>query len=151
MNRIALAALSTAFLFSASAPAFALSSKECSTKFKAATADGSASGRKYADYRKAECGAGASAMPAAATAAAPEPAPARAAPTARRGATAAPGEVAYPSAIDPRYAKESAGKGRMHTCLDAYKAAKAAGTLGTTKWIQKGGGYYSTCNSRLKA
>jgi hypothetical protein len=58
--------------------------------------------------------------------------------------------VAYPSAIDPKYAKESAGKARMHTCLDSYNAAKAAGTLGDAKWIQKGGGYYSECNKRLK-
>jgi hypothetical protein len=38
----------------------------------------------------------------------------------------------------------------MHTCLDAYNAAKAGGTLGGTKWIEKGGGYYSACNARLK-
>lgn len=37
----------------------------------------------------------------------------------------------------------------MHTCLDSYNAAKAAGTLGDAKWIQKGG-YYSVCNARLR-
>ncbi len=38
----------------------------------------------------------------------------------------------------------------MHTCLDSYNAAKAAGTLGGMKWIEKGGGYYSACNRQLK-
>ena len=35
----------------------------------------------------------------------------------------------------------------MHTCLDQYNANKANGGL---NWIQKGGGYYSECNKRLK-
>jgi hypothetical protein len=38
----------------------------------------------------------------------------------------------------------------MHTCLDGYYANKEANTLKGLKWIQKGGGYYSVCNSRLK-
>ncbi|MCG3102159.1 hypothetical protein MAQ58_22405, partial [Enterobacter sp. DRP3] len=61
-----------------------------------------------------------------------------------------PGSAAYPRAIHPKDAKESAGKARMHTCLDSYNAAKAAGTLGDAKWIQKGGGYYPVCNKQLK-
>ncbi len=63
----------------------------------------------------------------------------------RDGAEARPGAVgmaAFPAKVDPKYASEPAGKQRMHTCLDSYKAAKAAGTLGDLKWIQKGGGYY---------
>jgi hypothetical protein len=38
----------------------------------------------------------------------------------------------------------------MHTCVDQYKANKANNTNGGLKWIQKGGGYYSECNKRLK-
>lgn len=38
----------------------------------------------------------------------------------------------------------------MHTCLDQYHANKAGGGNGGLKWIQKGGGYYSECNKRLK-
>ena len=38
----------------------------------------------------------------------------------------------------------------MHTCVDSYRAAKANNALGGLKWIQKGGGYYSLCNARLK-
>jgi hypothetical protein len=46
-----------------------LSSKECSTKYQAAKAAGTLNGMKWNDFRKAECGAGATA--AAATTAAP--------------------------------------------------------------------------------
>ena len=38
----------------------------------------------------------------------------------------------------------------MHTCLQQYYANKENNALGGLKWIQKGGGYYSLCNSRLK-
>ena len=64
------------------------------------------------------------------------------------------GSAVFPKAIDPKYASESAGKGRMHTCLDQYNANKAvsggAGN-GGMKWIEKGGGYYSACNKGLKS
>jgi hypothetical protein len=33
----------------------------------------------------------------------------------------------------------------------AYKANKASNGNGGLKWIQKGGGYYSECNKRLKS
>ena len=55
----------------------------------------------------------------------------------------------YPTAVSPKYAKETAGKARMHTCLDQYNANKATGANGGMSWIQKGGGYYSTCLKRL--
>ena len=38
----------------------------------------------------------------------------------------------------------------METCLDQYKANKANNGNGGLKWIQKGGGYYSQCNAKLK-
>ena len=49
-----------------------------------------------------------------------------------------------------KYSGESAGKARMQTCLDQYRANKANGGNGGLKWIEKGGGYYSECNKRLK-
>jgi len=66
-------------------------------------------------------------------------------------APAAPaGPAVFPSAVDPKYSKESAGKARMHTCVDQYNANKAANANGGLKWIQKGGGYYSECTKKLK-
>ena len=38
----------------------------------------------------------------------------------------------------------------MHTCLDQYRANKASGANGGLKWIEKGGGFCSECNKRLK-
>lgn len=55
----------------------------------------------------------------------------------------------FPSAVSPKYANETAGKARMHTCLDQYKANKIGVGNGALKWVQKGGGYYSECNKRL--
>lgn len=140
--------------FAATSPVQALTTQECSAKYQAAKTAGTLNGQKWNDFRKANCGADAVATPAAAPAAAPAPAPApkeakkEAAPAA---APAAPsGPAVFPSAVDPKYAKETAGKGRMHTCVDQYNANKATNANGGMKWIEKGGGYYSECNKKLK-
>ena len=142
-------------------PAQALTTQECSAKYKAAKAAGTLGDQKWNDFRKAQCGADATAAPAAAPAAAPGATAAPAAPKAAEAkakkeavpaaAPAAPaGPAVFPSAVDPKYSKESAGKGRMHTCVDQYNANKATNANGGLKWIQKGGGYYSECTKKLK-
>jgi hypothetical protein len=142
--------------WAATAPAQALTMQECSAKYKAAKEAGTLNGQKWNDFRKAQCGADAStaAAPAAAPAPAPAPAAAPAAKEAKTEPSAAPalpsGPAIFPNAIDPKYAKESPGKGRMHTCVDQYNANKATNGNGGLKWIQKGGGYYSECNKHLK-
>ncbi len=147
----------------ATSPAQALTTQECSAKYQAAKTAGTLNGQKWNDFRKAECGAAAMAAPAATPAAAPaapaapkaveaKPKAVEAKPKAPEAATpAAPaGPAMFPTAIDPKYSKESAGKGRMHTCVDQYNANKTANANGGLKWIQKGGGYYSECNKKLK-
>ena len=138
--------------FAASAPAQALTTQECSAKYQAAKAAGTLGGQKWNDFRKAQCGA--DATPAAApTAAAPAPAAAKEAKkeAAPAAAPAVPsGPAVYPTAVDPKYSKETAGKARMHTCVDQYNANKATNANGGLKWIQKGGGYYSECTKKLK-
>jgi hypothetical protein len=125
--------------------AHALTMAECSAKYKDAKANNTLNGMKWNDFRKAQCGSDAAA-PAAATASAPAAAPApKPAP-----APVATGNAVFPSAVDAKYSKESAGKARMATCLDQYHANKANNGNGGLKWIQKGGGYYSECNKRLK-
>ena len=140
-------------------PAQALTAQECSAKYQAAKTAGTLGGQKWNDFRKAQCGADAT----------PRPPPLRAAPRARRrprrrrrqegsqagsqgaAAPAAPsGPAVFPNAVDPKYAKETAGKARMHTCVDQYNANKATNANGGLKWIQKGGGYYSECTKKLK-
>jgi hypothetical protein len=136
------------------APAQALTTQECSAKYQAAKAAGTLNGQKWNDFRKAQCGADAAAAPAAAPAAPAAPKEAEAKPKKEAAPAAAPaapsGPAVFPSAVDPKYSKESAGKGRMHTCVDQYNANKATNGNGGMKWIAKGGGYYSECNKKLK-
>jgi pyruvate/2-oxoglutarate dehydrogenase complex dihydrolipoamide acyltransferase (E2) component len=141
--------------FAATAPANALTTQECSAKYQAAKKDGTLGSMKWNDFRKAQCAA--DATPAAApAAAAPAPAPAataakkEAAPPAAAPAPMPMGNAVFPNAVDAKYAKETAGKGRMHTCVDQYNANKATNGNGGMKWIEKGGGYYSECNKHLK-
>jgi hypothetical protein len=129
----------------------ALTAQECSAKYQAAKAAGTLGDQKWNDFRKAQCGADAAAAP---SAAAPAAEPKEAAKKESRKEAAAPaapsGPAVYPNAVDPKYSKETAGKARMHTCVDQYKANKATNANGGMKWIQKGGGYYSECSKKLK-
>ena len=127
-------------------PASALTMKECSAKYKDAQTAGTLNGQKWNDFRKAECGSDAAATPAAATTAAPAAKPAATA----AAKPAATGNAVFPNAVSAKYSKETAGKARMHTCLDQYNANKATNGNGGMRWIEKGGGYYSQCNTRLK-
>ena len=141
--------------FAASAPANALTTQECSAKYQAAKKDGSLGTMKWNDFRKAQCGADATpaATPAAAApppAAEPKQAKKEAAPAAAPAPTMPAGPAIFPNAVDPKYAKETAGKARLHTCVDQYNANKATNGNGGMKWIEKGGGYYSECNKKLK-
>jgi hypothetical protein len=137
--------------FAATSSAQALTAQECSAKYQAAKTAGTLAGKKWNDFRKTECGADATAAPAATPSAAAPAAPAAKKEAATPAAPAAPaGPAVYPSAVDPKYSKETAGKARMHTCVDQYNANKTANANGGLKWIQKGGGYYSECTKRLK-
>jgi hypothetical protein len=133
-----------------SIPAQALTTKECSAKYQEAKKAGTLNGMKWSDFRKAECGAQAAAAPAPngpAPAATPAPAENKAA---RTPAPTASSNAVFPSAVNSKYANESAGKARLHTCADQYKANKAANANGGLKWIEKGGGYWSECDKHLK-
>src|SRR5579872_6405228 len=103
----------------ASAPAQALTMQECSSKYQAAKSAGTLNGQKWNDFRKTQCGAETTPM------AAPPPA-AEAKPKAAPTATAAPalpsGPAIFPIGVNPKYQQESAGKARMHTCVDQYNA-----------------------------
>lgn len=129
-------------------PAHALTMKECSAKYQAAKEAGKLNGMKWNDFRKAECGPDASASSTAAS----EPTKANTENMKEPPAPSmkAPKGVVFPTAVDKKYSKESPGKARMHTCLDQYRVNKAKNALGGLKWIQKGGGYYSLCNAKLK-
>lgn len=133
-----------AFSLTATSPAMALTMQECSAKYKAAQAANSLGGMKWNEFRKNECGPDAVAGPEISDHMDDkdvEPA---------KPTIAAPRGVNFPGKVDTKYSNLSAGKARMKTCVDSYHDNKAKGTLGDLKWIQKGGGYYSLCNARLK-
>jgi hypothetical protein len=155
-SKLFCAAALAGFAFAAASPAQALTAQECSAKYQAAKAAGTLGGQKWNDFRKAQCGADATPAP---TAAAPAPAAPKEASKdttkqAKKEAAPAPaapaGPAVFPTAVDPKYSKESEGKARMHTCVDQYNANKATNANGGMKWIQKGGGYYSECSKKLK-
>jgi len=132
--------------------------KQCADKWQAAKAANTTGGLTYLQF-SSKCRAELKGEPAAAPAAAPAPAPApttAAKPAAPAKPAAAPapaapsGPAVFPTAVSPAYKNESPGKAIMHTCLDQYKANKATNGNGGLKWIQKGGGYYSQCNAKLK-
>ena len=145
--------------------AFAASAvqKECSTKYQTAKSSGTLNGMTYNQFysqcakeakeeKAAPTPAAAPVAPAPAAptpAAAPAPAPAPAAPT----TAAAGGAAVFPTAVSAQFSKMSAGKARMETCLAQYKAngSSKGAANGGLKWIEKGGGYYSECNKKLKS
>ena len=147
------------------ATAFAASAvqKECSAKYQAAKAANTLNGMNYREFYK-QCSAqekaekAGGAAPAASTpATAPAPVAPAASPAATRAerapvapATAVSGNAVFPTAISPQYKSLSAGVARRKTCDDQYKINKASNGNGGLKWIEKGGGYYSECNKRLK-
>jgi hypothetical protein len=143
---LTLSAIAVAIAVIVAGPSQALTMKECSAKYKEAQKAGTLKGMKWNDFRKAECGASASTTT---TTASPPVAKTEEKKIAAKPAMA-PSKAVFPTAVSPKYSKESAGKARMHTCLDQYNANKASNANGGLKWIQKGGGYYSECNKRLK-
>src|ERR1700722_4820173 len=107
-------------------PAEALSRSECSAKYKAAKDAGSLNGMKWNEFQKSQCAGDASAASAPATAPAattpkPTPSPLK---TTAPGAASSSGAAVFPPAVSPKYSSQSAGKQRMHTCLDQYNANK---------------------------
>ena len=156
-RKIAMAACSfvlAALTLSSHAVAQHKTAAACREEWRANKAANQAKGITEKAY-VAQCRSGAS--PAQTTAAPVAPAPAQPAPAARARpkpvaapAPVAAGNAVFPSAVSSKYSSESAGKARMHTCLDQYRINKTNGGNGGLKWIMKGDGYYSECNKRLK-
>lgn len=123
-------------------PAQAMSMEECTAKFKNAKDSNTLNGQKWTDFRTTECGftAKADAQTSNVSGGPVESAAA---------AVNIPASVTFPNTIDGKFASEKPARQRMKTCLEAYHTNKKANTLSGLRWIQKGGGYYSICNTRL--
>jgi hypothetical protein len=105
-----------------------VSERECSARYRAAKEAGTLGELTWNEFRKGGCPTT----------------------TANAAGSMVPtmGSI-FPAGIAPKYAAMHAGKARRRTCLDQYRANKAAG-ITQAKWTKKGGGYYSECNKRLK-
>lgn len=136
MRLLLLAGLLATAALAGPGPAHALTMEACSAKYKAAQAAGTLGDTTWNDYRKASC---------------TDPAPAAAPVSAQPAAppAAASGAV-FPTGVGPSFSSEKPARARLHTCAAQYKANKATNANGGLRWIQKGGGYYSQCNARLK-
>jgi len=157
LNSTLLAAAGALALTVAASPSMAMTAQECSAKYNAAKTAGTLAGMKWNEFRKKECAA--AEAPAADAKKAETPAAdakktekktEAAKPAAAPATTTSAGGAVFPKAVDSKYASESAGRARMHTCRDQYQANKATNGNGGLKWIMKGGGYYSQCNKALK-
>jgi len=137
---IASGAVAAVLAVAVSAPVQAKTMKECAAQWQEMKTNNQTEGMKYRDFSKKCMSEGAGAP------AAENPPPAKP----EAAAPAGGGNAVFPSAVSSKYSGESAGKARMHTCLDQYRVNKESGGNGGLKWIQKGGGYYSECNKHLK-
>lgn len=169
LSRLSLTAVLATGL--ASVPAHAMTAKECHAAFQSAKKGGTLNGQSYKAFKAASCGSetaeaapATTAAPATAATAPTTTAPVTTgkanppdssvagtkAPIASKSAPVTSGNVVFPTAVSSQFSSLSAGKARMKTCVAQYNANKANGGNGSLKWIQKGGGYWSQCNSRLK-
>jgi hypothetical protein len=60
-------------------------------------------------------------------------------------------EAVFAAAVAPKYSGEDLDKARTHTCADQFTANKVSNPNGGTKWVDKDGGYYAECVTRLKS
>lgn len=125
-------------------PSSAMTMKECSSRYLAAGDAGTLKGGILHDFQRRECGAASADVSGSGqtlVAGAQDP---------KKPTAAAPDEVVFPRSIDKKFVNERPGMARMHTCLEQYRINKNNNALRGLKWMQKGGGYYSLCNARLK-
>ena len=150
MFSLKLAALAVTALVSWNAtPASALTMKECGETYRAAKEGGTLNGMDWAAFRKEKCATSAAESVSSDTGkTAPQPEKENGAAVAP---TVAPAGVTFPTTLAAEFKTEKPAKARMKTCLQGYHGNKDAGTLNGLRWIQKGGGYYSLCNAKLKS
>ena len=150
MSSLKLAVLAvTALVTWGAAPASALTMKECGEAYRTAKEGGTLNGMDWAAFRKEKCATSAAESVSSDTVkTAPQPEKENGAAVA---STVAPAGVTFPTTLAAEFKTEKPAKARMKTCLQGYHGNKEAGTLNGLRWIQKGGGYYSLCNARLKA
>jgi hypothetical protein len=123
--------------------------KTCGEKWQAAKASGATQGATWPKFL-AECRAGLSASAPAAgekPSANPSSKPVSQPPAigVKNIAT-----LVFPAAVAGKFADLRPGQARQKTCSEQFQANKATGGNGGLRWQEKGGGYWSQCNKKLK-
>ena len=140
-------------LFLAAAPAQAQDAvmKACGEQWQAAKASGTSLGVTWPVFL-AECRAAQAQKPVEGPG--PVSAPKRS-PMPKPEPAAQPNRPAgtpkFPTKIEPQFADLRPSQARQKTCSAQYQANKADGGNAGLKWREKGGGYWSLCNQRLKS
>ncbi len=116
--------------------------KTCGEKWQSAKAAGTAGGNTWPKFL-AECRAGLSATPAANPEVKPASVPAK-------SPSEPKGSPVLPAAVDGKFTSLRPAQARQKTCSEQFQANKASDANAGLRWIQKGGGYWSLCNKKLK-
>lgn len=146
--------LAAAVLLVPASAAFAQdgSMKACGEKWQAAKAANATNGATWPKFL-AECRA-AAAAPASAQQPVATPAPQAAAKPNAGAAPPADGKgratPVFPAAVSAKFADLRPAQARQKTCSEQYQANKTTDSNGGLRWLEKGGGYWSLCNRKLK-
>lgn len=124
--------------------------KVCGEKWQAAKAANATNGSTWPKFL-AECRASGAAATSAAKPAPPSPAAAATPPAAAKAADAKSGkEPVFPASVPAKFAELRPSQARQKTCSEQYQANKTNDGNGGMRWLEKGGGYWSLCNKKLK-
>ena len=125
--------------------------KICGEKWQAAKAAGSTGGATWPKYL-ADCRAGQASSQDLSAKGVPVPAAVAQLPGGGlpgRGETVSKPAI-FPASVAAKYADLKPSQARRKTCSDQFQSNKAGDANGGLRWMEKGGGYWSQCNNRLK-
>jgi hypothetical protein len=57
----------------------------------------------------------------------------------------------FAAAVAPKHSGEDLDKARTHTCANQFTANNVSNPNGGMRWVDKDGGYYAECVTRLKS
>ncbi|MEN9707626.1 MAG: putative signal peptide protein [Pseudomonadota bacterium] len=117
--------------------------KICGEKWQATKASGATQGATWPKFL-AECRSNLPATPAQAEKPAPKPLV-----DPKQGSKVA-GAPVFPVGVSSKFADLRPAQARQKTCSEQYQANKASGGNAGLNWLEKGGGYWSQCNKKLK-
>jgi hypothetical protein len=121
--------------------------KICGEKWQSAKAAGATQGATWPKFL-AECRSSLASAPTRAPAQAEKPLPKPVVDP--QPGTKAVGAPVYPTAVASKFADLKPAQARQKTCSEQYQTNKGTGGNAGLNWLEKGGGYWSQCNKKLK-